>query len=135
MRNVLRLNPPALARPAGQPPGYTHVVVATGGRTIYVSGQVALDVGGKLVGQGDFPAQAKQVFDNLASALAAANATFADVVKTNIYLTDAARLDEFRQVRSQYFVGDPPASTLVVVAGLYRPDLMVEVDAIAVTSG
>src|SRR5438034_9540911 len=74
---IKRTNPPTLSKPTG----YTHVVEATGGKTIYISGQIALDKDGKVVGEGDMKAQAEQVFKNLQTALASAGATFKDVVK------------------------------------------------------
>src|SRR5436190_21739741 len=80
---VKRTNPPALSTPTG----YTHIVEVTGpSRTIYISGQIAFDKDGKVVGAGDMKAQAEQVFRNLQAALAAAGATFADVVKMNSYI-------------------------------------------------
>src|SRR5437660_12132263 len=81
---ITRTNPPTLSKPTG----YTHVVEASGGKTVYVSGQIALDKDGKVVGEGDMKAQAEQVFKNLQAALAAARATFKDVVKMNTYTTD-----------------------------------------------
>src|SRR5437763_9695864 len=82
---VKRTNPPTLSKP----PGYTHIVEVTGpGKTIYISGQIALDKDGNLVGAGNMKAQAEQVFKNLESALAAAGAKFSDVVKMNTFVTD-----------------------------------------------
>src|SRR5205823_8202070 len=76
---VKRTNPPTLSKPTG----YTHVVEATGGKTVYISGQIAFDTEGKIVGEGDMKAQVEQVFKNLQAALSAAGATFKDVVKMN----------------------------------------------------
>src|SRR5215216_1865826 len=85
---VKRTNPPALSTPTG----YTHVVEVTGpNRTIYISGQIAYDKDGKVVGAGDMKAQAEQVFKNLQAALAAAGATLSDVVKMNSYITDMSK--------------------------------------------
>src|SRR6187549_2063347 len=105
------LNPPALSNPTG----YTHVVETTGpGRLIHISGQIAFDRAGNLVGAGDFRAQATQVFENLKAALAAAGATFAHVIKVNYYLVDVAHRPVLREVRERYLNTDaPPASTLV----------------------
>jgi reactive intermediate/imine deaminase len=123
------INPPTIAKP----PGFTHVVIASGGTTIYIAGQVPLDVQGNLVGAGDFRAQTRQVFENLKSALAAAGATFNDVVKLNNYFVDMSNLPLFREVRDQYVnTSVPPASTTVEVRRLYRDDVLVEVEAIAV---
>lgn len=112
--------------------GYSQVVTVTGGQTIYVAGQVALDVSGKLVGPDDFRAQAEQVFANLQAALAAAGAEFRQVVKLNMYVLDRAHLPTLREVRDRYVNTEaPPASTLVVVSGLAREEFLLEVEAVA----
>ncbi len=113
--------------------GYSHVVAATG-RLIAVSGQVALDESGQLVGPGDPEAQARQVFENLRRCLAAADATFADVVKLTVYVTDLAAMTAVRAVRDEYVdTTRPPASSAVQVAGLVLPELLLEIDALAVS--
>jgi 2-iminobutanoate/2-iminopropanoate deaminase len=123
------LNPPSL--PASR--GYTQVVdVPPGHRLVYLSGQVPLDSTGALRGGSDFRSQAKQVFENLRSGLAAAGADFNDVVKLNFYVTDVRNLPALREVRDRYVnVAAPPASTLVQVSGLFRDDVLLEVEAIA----
>jgi enamine deaminase RidA (YjgF/YER057c/UK114 family) len=126
---ITRSNPPTL------PPttGYSHIVAATGGRTIYISGQVPLDAAGKLVGGSDVRAQTEQVFANLERALTAAGATFADVVKMNSYMTSAANIGVLREVRTKYLKPDHlPASTFVAVSGLASPDFLVEIEVVAV---
>jgi 2-iminobutanoate/2-iminopropanoate deaminase len=125
---VTRLSPPGLPAPTG----YSHVVAVTGGRTVYVSGQVALDAAGQLVGQGDFAAQTRQVFANLDLALRAAGATFRDVVKATYFVRDASRVALIREIRAAYFVDALPASTLVEVPQLAHPDFLIEVEVIAV---
>ena len=122
------INPPALSAPRG----YSHVVEAAGGRTIYVSGQIAVDREGRVVGAGDFEAQTRQVFENLSAALAAADATLDDVVKITIFVTDISQLQILRAVRDTYFTGPPPASSLVEVSRLVLPELLVEIEAVAV---
>jgi reactive intermediate/imine deaminase len=125
---VKRSNPPTLSTPTG----YTHVVEVNGpGKTIYISGQIALDKDGKVVGDGDMKAQAEQVFKNLQSALTAAGATFADVVKMNTYITDMDKAPAVREVRARYFGTTTPASTLVQVVRLARPEFMLEIEVIA----
>jgi enamine deaminase RidA (YjgF/YER057c/UK114 family) len=123
------LNPPSL------PPsrGYTQVVdVPPGHRLVYLSGQVPLDSTGALRGGSDFRSQAKQVFENLRSGLAAVSADFNDVVKLNFYVTDVRNLPALREVRDRYInLAAPPASTLVQVSGLFRDDALLEVEAIA----
>jgi enamine deaminase RidA (YjgF/YER057c/UK114 family) len=119
------LNPPSLSVPRG----YSHVVIASG-RRVTISGQVSVDSLGAVVGAGDFRAQCVQVFENLRRALASAGASFSDVVSTNMYLTDLSHLETLREVRARYLPSeDPPASTLVQVVALYRPELMIEVAA------
>jgi len=126
------LNPKSISKP----PGYTHVVEATGpGRIVYIAGQLGLDVGGKVVGQaGDFRAQAIQTFENLKAALAEVGATFNDVVKINNYLTDLpAHLPIFREVRDMYLdKSKPPASTTIQISALARDGALLETEAIAI---
>jgi len=124
------INPPALAAPRG----YTHVVTATGGKMVFVAGQVAFDTKGELVGKGDLRTQATQVYGNLKIALAAAGATFADVVKMNTYVVNfkSADLPVIREVRSQFFSQENlPASTLVGVSALAFDGFLIEVEAVA----
>ncbi|XRD77590.1 RidA family protein [Dyella marensis] len=122
--------------PAGlsKPTGYTHVVdVPAGARTLYLSGQIALDAKGNLVGAGDFAAQAEQVFANIDTALKASGASFRNVVKLNMYVTDMTQLKALRAARDKYVdVRHPPASTLVEVSKLGREGLLLEVEATAV---
>ena len=117
------------------PRGYSHVVSTSGGRTIYVAGQIAMDKDGKVVGVGDLRAQTTQVFENVKAALAAAGATLSDVVKQNTYIVNlnAEALPVIREVRGEYFPAEnPPASTLVGVTALAFADLLIEVEVIAV---
>src|SRR5438874_1869699 len=126
---VKRTNPPTLSKPTG----YTHVVEVTGPvKTVYISGQIALDRDGSVVGQGDMKAQAEQVFKNLQAALDAAGAKFGDVVKMNMYITDMSKIQAVRDVRTRYFGEVTPASTFVQVAGLVRPELLLEIEVVAV---
>jgi reactive intermediate/imine deaminase len=126
--HIKRTNPPTLSKPTG----YTHVVETVGAvKTVYISGQIAFDGNGDVVGAGDMKAQAEQVFKNLETALRAAGATFADVVKMNSYTTDMSKIADVREVRARYFGGNAPASTFVEVKGLVRPELMLEIEVIA----
>lgn len=122
------INPPAVHAPAG----YTHVVETAGPqRTIYVSGQIGLTADGKVAG--DFRAQVVQSFENLKTALAAAGAGFEHVVKITSYFVDISQLPVFRDVRDRYVnTKAPPASTAVQIGKLARPDLLFEIEAIAV---
>ncbi len=123
-------------RPAGSPPvsGYSHAVSFTGPMVV-ISGQIPLDADGHLVGPEDPPAQIRQVFRNLQSALAAAGASMTDVVKLTVFLTDLSDLNDFRAVRDEFVdVARPPASTLVQVSSLVDPAWRVEVEALAALS-
>ena len=126
-----RVNPEVVHPPVGT---YSHAVrVGTAdGTWIYVSGQVALDAEGTLVGPGDMQAQTRQVFENLRAVLEAHGATFADVVKIGTYLTTLDDLAGMREVRSEYLTSEPPASTAVQVAALVVPDALIEIDLVAV---
>jgi len=121
-------------RTISKPPGYTHVVEATGpGRIVYIAGQLGLDPDNKLVGSaGDFRAQCAKAFENLGFALASVGATFADVVKINNYLTDMAHIGIFREVRDAFLnIKKPPASTTVAISTLARPGALFEIEAVA----
>ena len=123
------INPPGLTKPTG----YTHVVVAADGRTVHIAGQVAFDSTGALVGAGDFRAQTERVFANLRIALASVGATFSDVVKTTTFITDLANTAVLREIRGKHLdPARPPANSLLVVASLARPDLLIEIEAVVV---
>jgi reactive intermediate/imine deaminase len=102
------------------------------GSTIYVSGQVGMDRNGTIVGKGDMKAHARQAIENIRAVLAEAGATLDDVVKVTMYVTDMSRADQAREVRMEYFTKNPPASTGLEVKGLAHPDLLIEIEAIAV---
>jgi enamine deaminase RidA (YjgF/YER057c/UK114 family) len=112
--------------------GYTHVVAGTG-RLVAISGQIAFDEAGQLVGCDDADAQARQVFENLRRCLTAAGGTFDNVIKLTYYVTDTAWLPAIRRVRDTFVdTVQPPASTAVQVAALVRPELLMEIEALAV---
>lgn len=102
------------------------------GNTIYVSGQIAYDSNGQLVGEGDMKAQTRQVFENIRSVLESAGSGLKDIVKINTYITDGSKFMDMLAVRSEILGNDPPASTAVVVAALAFPGLLIEVEAIAI---
>lgn len=105
------------------------------GNTIYVSGQIAYDPDGKLVGEGDMKAQTRQVFENIQRVLESAGSGLEDIVKITTYITDGSKFMDMLAVRSEIFGNDPPASTAVVVAALAFPALLIEVEAIAIMRG
>ncbi len=125
------LNPPSLCPTFG----WTHVVSSRGGKTIHISGQVAVDDKGQVVGKGDLKAQTERAFENIRLALAAVGAKFSDVVKTNLYVVGLKpeHVPVIREVRSRYVSADhPPASTLVGISALVGPDWLIEIEATAV---
>lgn len=124
------LNPPGLA-PTN---GWTQVVTSTGGKSIYVSGQVSVDAHGEVVGKGDLQAQTEQTFANLEVALKAAGASFRDVVKMNLYVVGLKPelVPLLRAVRARYVEREnPPASTLVGVSALVGADWLIEIELVA----
>lgn len=132
MSELTRIPAPDGVAPAAQ---YTHVVLGTG-RFVAVSGQLSLDEDGKLVGEGDPAAQARQVFENLRRCLAAAGATFDDVVKLTYFVTDMTHMPAIRAARAEHIPDDRlPAASAVQVAGLVRPEFLMEVEAFAVVGG
>jgi 2-iminobutanoate/2-iminopropanoate deaminase len=126
-----RSNPDTVAAPMGT---YSQAVrVETGDAVwIHVSGQIAIDLEGNLVGPGDVRAQTRQVFENLRAILEANGATFADVVKIGTFLTTLDDLAGMREVRGEYLTSEPPASTAVQVVALVVPDAVIEIDLVAV---
>jgi 2-iminobutanoate/2-iminopropanoate deaminase len=122
------INPPGLAKGT-----YSHTAVVTGGKMIFISGQVATNSAGQIVGT-TFAEQAKQVFENLKLALQAGGADFGNIVKMNTYIRDltSARVKALREIRAQYLGHHQPASTLVATPGLVQEDMMLEVEVIAV---
>jgi reactive intermediate/imine deaminase len=126
--SVRYINAPSLSKP----PGFSHVVEVSGGRTLYVSGLVSSDPSGKVVGPGDLRAQTRQVFEKLKTVLAASGATLDDVVKVTIFVTDLTDIKSFREVRDSYFLKTSPASSLAQVVRLVQPEFMIEMEAVAV---
>ena len=121
------VNPPNMAPPTG----YSYAVKKTG-TPVFVSGQVALDERGQVVGKGDAEAQTEQVFKNLTTVVAACGGSMSDVEKLNVYVTDPAHRPAVAAARLRHFTaGEYPASTYVVVSALAIPELLVEVEAVA----
>ena len=125
-------NPPQLHKPFG----YSHVGEVSSGRTIFIAGQVALDASGNIIGKDDYRAQIQQVFRNLKTALESAGASFHNVIKLNYYIVDTVDSSEFfayREVRDQYVdTANPPVATVIVIRRLFRPEILIEIEAVAV---
>lgn len=112
---------------------FSQAVKASGKELIFVSGQVALDAQGRVVGPGDMRAQARQALRNLEAIVAAGGATLADIVKLTVYVTDMSQFAQVQEVRSEFWAGMPlPASTALEVRQLVRKEFMVEIEAIVV---
>jgi len=109
---------------------FTHVVRA--GRLVFVSGCVATDGDGRVVGGTDVVAQARQTLENIKRCLAAAGATFADVCKVTVFLRNIGDREKVNTVRKEYFGAHRPASTLVEISRLVRDDYLIEIEATAV---
>lgn len=130
-----------LSSPKTLPPptGYSQIAEVTKGKIVLIAGQVAHDVDGKLVGEGDFRAQVEQIFKNLDAAVRAAGGTFKDIVKINNYCVASVPPEEiaaFRDVRDRYVdLAYPPTSTFIYVSRLVRPGWLFEIDATAVIDG
>lgn len=125
-QHIARSNPPG----STQPSSYTHLVRA--GNMLFMSGQVANNEQGELVGKNDMRAQLKQVFENIKNLLASEGADFSNVVQVTIYTVS---VDEFRKasdIREEYTGGSPPATTLVQIDRLASPDYLVELAVVAV---
>jgi enamine deaminase RidA (YjgF/YER057c/UK114 family) len=121
-------SPDDLAAPAG----YSHVVSIPTGRLVWTSGQVPMDADRNVVAVGDWAGQTRAVFENLGKALRGAGAEWPDVVKLTIYVVDVAELPTIRAVRDEFVdTSTPPTSSLVQVAGLFHPEVLIEVEAVA----
>jgi enamine deaminase RidA (YjgF/YER057c/UK114 family) len=121
-----------LKRPAAQARAYSQAVISEGGRVVWLAGQVAVeDASGKSLA-GDFDSQVREVFSRLGNTLAEAGGALSDMVTMTVFITDARLGDRFTELRKEIFSDNFPASALITVAGLARPELLVEVQGIAV---
>ena len=126
-------NPKGLAKPAGT---YSHVARARAGEFLFIAGQVPVNAGGKLVGAGDFEAQARQVFRNIGVALKSAGAGYGNIVQFTTYLVDSRDIPKLRKFREQNFKrlfpdGQYPPNTLLVIDRLAGEEMRLEISAIA----
>ena len=119
---------------AGLPLPAAHGAVVMPGKLIAVCGQIATDVNGNVVGEGDIKAQTRQVLDNISYVLKEAGATLADVFKINIYMTDISQIGQVLEVRREYFTESTPISTAVEIRALVRKELLVEIEAMAMVN-
>lgn len=120
-------------KPENWTAAYSPGMAAPAGKLLFISGQVAFDDRGQVVGPGDIVAQATKIFENLRAVLRAAGVDFDSVIKTNYYITDVALFPKVAELRPRYFSHPFPASTMVEVKGLVHSDLLLEVEAVAIT--
>jgi enamine deaminase RidA (YjgF/YER057c/UK114 family) len=130
---VKRFNPPQMGEPLGL---YKQIARARGSETVFIAGQLAADRAGNVVGKGDFEAQMKQVFANIATALDSVGGSFANVAKFTTYLVHSQDIERFMQVRKQLFAtyfpnGDFPPNTLLIVDRLVQEEFLIEVETTA----
>ena len=112
---------------------YNHCVRVTNATTtLYLAGQLARDENGKTVGGGDIRAQTEQVIKNMQTILRAEGAELSNLVKLLVFVTDMRNFDAISEVRKRYFTGDLPTSTIVEVNHLSQPDLLIEIEGVAV---
>ncbi|SHK43526.1 endoribonuclease L-PSP [Pseudonocardia thermophila] len=115
----------------GGPPAVSHYTDAVRfGDLLYVSGMVALSPEGEVIGKGDVTAQARYVHELMSKTFELVGASFADVLKVTVYLTDINDRQAVNEVRKEFFGPAKPASTLVEVSALVLPELLVEVEAV-----
>lgn len=119
-------------KPEAWTASYSPAVTVRAGRLLFISGQIAFDDEGEVVGPGDIVVQARKIFENLRAILNKAGASFGDVVKTNYYVTDVSQFPKVAALRTEYFEDVFPASTMVEVKGLVHEDLLLEIEAVAI---
>ena len=120
----------AIARPIK--PTFSQAVKVQARTLLFISGQVAFDKSNNIVGRGDAAAQTRQSLENMRAILESVGAGFDNVVKVTVFLKDMKDFEDVHKVRAEYFNKEPPASTLVQISQLVHPDLLVEIEAIAV---
>jgi reactive intermediate/imine deaminase len=124
------INPGSVAAPLK--PYYSNCVRSEAGPLLWISGQVALDRDGKLVGERNLRAQAVQVLENIKAILADSGAGMEDIVKVTVYVTDIRAFNDIADIRERYFPKDGPASVICEVSALAWPEFMIEIEAVAV---
>ena len=122
------IQPEALAAPVGV---FSAAVVGEGKRMLFISGMTARDGTGEIVGPYDYEVQTRQVCENLKAAVETAGGTLDDLMRVDVHVMDVAAFDTIHRVRAEYFPKDPPASTMVQVAALIDPRMVIEISAIA----
>ena len=130
MKEVTRIDSPKLVRPVK--PYYAPAVLVSGGKLLFISGKPPFDTAGNLVGKGDIGAQTEKVVENIKAVLDEVGGTLKDIVKVTVYVKEIRHFEQIAAVREKYFTGVNCTSTLIEVSKLYHPDMLIEIDAIAV---
>lgn len=123
------LFPLGLSKPTGH---WTTVTTARPGKLVFVSGLVAKNERGDIVGMGDIRAQTRQVCENLKLAMEGAGGSLKDVVRVDVFIKEMAGFKDIHEIRKEYFGENPPASTMVSISAFTHPDLLIEINAIGV---
>lgn len=126
-----RLYPKGMWKPRGS---YSQVVITDPGRMVFLAGQVAVDEEGKIIGVGDIRAQTTQALKNIQRGVEAAGGTLSYIVTMTVFTTDARYHSDVNEIRREVFGSDFPASTMVQVVALARPELLIEINATAIVS-
>jgi len=120
--------PPDVFVPAGK--SYSHGIVVEAGKTLYVAGQTSRDAQGNVVCKGDAAGQTRQLLENMKKVIEGAGGRMEDVAKTTVFITDIKYREAVGRVRQEFFKGEPPANTLLVISALADPAFLVEIEAI-----
>jgi len=123
------LFPTGLSKPGGH---WTTVTTARPGKLVFISGLTAKNEQGEIVGVGDVRAQTRQVCENLVAAMRAAGGNLADIMRVDVYVQAMTGFKDIHDIRREYFGPNPPASTMVAVSEFTHPDMLIEINAIAV---
>ena len=120
--------PPDVFVPAGK--SYSHGIIVEAGKTLYVAGQTSRDAQANVVCKGDAAGQTRQLLENMKKVIEGAGGRMEDVAKTTVFITDIKYREAVGRVRQEFFKGDPPANTLLVISALADPAFLVEIEAI-----
>jgi 2-iminobutanoate/2-iminopropanoate deaminase len=126
---------PCIKRDAAQERAYSLAVITEGGRIVWLAGQTVTEDGTGKSLAGDFSGQAREIFLRLGNTLGQAGGTLADIVTMTASIADARFGDSFTRLRKEIFCDNFPASTLITIAGLAKPEMLIEIQAIAVVGG
>ncbi len=127
MKRTIVKQPEGCAPPRGH---YSHGVIVESPRTLYVAGQVPVDKDGNIVSPGDAGAQTRKVMENIKAVIEQAGGKMENVAKTTVYVTNFEDRGAIGEVRKEFFPGEPPANTFLVISSLAHPDFLVEIEAV-----